>query len=494
MKTTKYLLSLMIISALLSCSKDEEPVLVMEAITNNATDITPVSAQLNGAILELGSSAIIDHGFLISESSDFTGATKLALGSKSDIGDFFVIAENLMPEQTYHYTAYATNSGGEQQFTSKSFRTITPSIFAVEPSQGAAGDEIIISGAGFVEGMKVLFGTQEAEIVELDNTSVKVIVPGGLGIISVGLTVALGDIEYTSSVEFLPIQGKWEQVADFPGVDRNGALGFAVGDKGYIGFGFNTSKNEIYNDFWEYSSTNDSWTDLAGFPETIVAGTVFRVSFAINGVGYAGIGNTSNEFWQYDVQDNLWLRVADFPGTQTGDVYGFVIDGKAYVGRGETSDENREFWMYDPLNDKWTLQTTYPGKWSQNAFNNSTDGIGYIGLGEGRKDIWKYTLSANLWKQMSDFPTVNDRNRFPTSFYINNKLYMGITYGGAGVEWDTNFWQYNETEDTWSQLSNFPFRPARFSSRTVMVINGNGYMGLGTDIGSGFYKFTPPSE
>jgi len=490
MKTTKYLLSLMIISALLSCSKDEEPVLVMEAITNNATDITPVSAQLNGAILELGSSAIIDHGFLISESSDFTGATKLALGSKSDIGDFFVIAENLMPEQTYHYTAYATNSGGEQQFTSKSFRTITPSISAVEPSQGAAGDEIIISGAGFVEGMKVLFGTQEAEVIELDNTSVKVIVPNGLGLNVVVLSTLIGDAEYTSSVEFLPIQGKWEQVADFPGVARNLAISFTINDKGYVGLGF--GNNQYLRDMWQYDPSNDSWRQLNDFPMEI--NSTFYVSFSIDGVGYVGISDEGNEFWQYDAADDLWLRVTDFPSKGVGFyMNSFVIQGKAYVGRGLAGNTEVEFWVYDPMNDFWELKTTFPSEWPASSLHVSSETAGYMALGLSSKDIWKYSPSNNVWEQKGDFPVVNSNNGKSTAFHINGVIYAGITSDFPNDGWDTNFWQYDEVLDNWKQLSNFPFNPE--GGGINMVINGNGYIGLGgNDSTNDIYKFSPPSE
>ncbi|MEP1778045.1 IPT/TIG domain-containing protein [Reichenbachiella sp.] len=487
----KIILSLIGASILLSCSKDEEPILVLEVTTEVATDITPVSAELSGTITQLGSSPITDHGFFISEFSDLANATKLTLGQKSAIGGFSIIVEELIAGTTYHYQSYASDSEAEHLGNVITFESTTPQISGVAPEQGSAGEEVIISGAGFVEGMKIRIGIGEAEIIALDNTSAKVLVPKGLGIEPVNLVVVLGSTEYPSDVEFLPIYSKWERVTDFPGVSRNNAISFAIGSVGYVGFGANVLNGDVqsFNDFWKYDQSSDSWTQLR---DKIEPG--FGASFAIDGVGYAGVGFTSNEFWQYDAQDDLWLRVADFPGTDTGEVYWFVIDGKAYVGRGEVGEEDREFWMYDPLNDMWILKTTFPGKWAQQAFSLSANGKGYLGLGSGRKDIWEYTLETNSWKQLNDFPAENQTNRFPTAFYINNEIFLGITYGGAGIEWDTNFWRYNEVDDSWDKLSNFPFRPARFSAGTVMVINGNGYMGLGLDIGLNFYKFTPPGD
>ena len=45
-------------------------------------------------------------------------------------------------------------------------------------------------------------------------------------------------------------QDTWIQKADFGGIARFGATGFAIGSKGYLGTG--NDFNNLYNDFWEY--------------------------------------------------------------------------------------------------------------------------------------------------------------------------------------------------------------------------------------------------
>ena len=56
-------------------------------------------------------------------------------------------------------------------------------------------------------------------------------------------------------------QGLWTQKADFGGAARSGAVGFSIGNKGYMGTG--VSGNTKFNDFWEYDPETNVWTQKA---------------------------------------------------------------------------------------------------------------------------------------------------------------------------------------------------------------------------------------
>jgi len=43
----------------------------------------------------------------------------------------------------------------------------------------------------------------------------------------------------------------WTQKTDFGGTVRQGAVGFSIGSKGYIGTGYDGNYS-YYKDFWEY--------------------------------------------------------------------------------------------------------------------------------------------------------------------------------------------------------------------------------------------------
>src|ERR1041385_948282 len=76
-------------------------------------------------------------------------------------------------------------------------------------------------------------------------------------------------------------QDSWVQKASVGGPVRNGAVGFSVQGKGYIGLG--EDGYNLKNDFWEYDTTTNAWTQIANFP---AAGRAETVGFSIGNKGY----------------------------------------------------------------------------------------------------------------------------------------------------------------------------------------------------------------
>ena len=84
---------------------------------------------------------------------------------------------------------------------------------------------------------------------------------------------------------------------------RTEAVGFSIGNKGYIGLGAGNygSDNLIgavtfNNDFWEFDPVTNVWTQKASYPG---AGTLGSVGFSIGTKGYNGTGSGTNDFWEY---------------------------------------------------------------------------------------------------------------------------------------------------------------------------------------------------
>ncbi len=90
----------------------------------------------------------------------------------------------------------------------------------------------------------------------------------------------------------------WEQKANFGGTSRYRAVGFAIGNKGYIGTG--DTGGSIMNDFWEYDTATNQWIKKANFGGTT---RYDAVGFSIGTKGYIGTGNNDgsnkNDFWEY---------------------------------------------------------------------------------------------------------------------------------------------------------------------------------------------------
>ncbi len=56
----------------------------------------------------------------------------------------------------------------------------------------------------------------------------------------------------------------WAQKQNFGGSSRMFAVSFSIGSKGYIGTGMGAS-GLLYQDFWEWDQTNNTWTKKADF-------------------------------------------------------------------------------------------------------------------------------------------------------------------------------------------------------------------------------------
>jgi N-acetylneuraminic acid mutarotase len=57
-------------------------------------------------------------------------------------------------------------------------------------------------------------------------------------------------------------QAQWTQKADFAGGNRRFAAGFSIGEKGYLGTGYNEGWT-ARKDFYEYDPATDTWTQIA---------------------------------------------------------------------------------------------------------------------------------------------------------------------------------------------------------------------------------------
>src|SRR6187399_3250718 len=86
-------------------------------------------------------------------------------------------------------------------------------------------------------------------------------------------------------------QGTWTQKANVFTTPRCGAVGFSIGNKGYMGTGlqFGLSPN-YFNDFWEWDQASSSWTQKANFPGSARGDAV---GFSITNKGYILTGTTS---------------------------------------------------------------------------------------------------------------------------------------------------------------------------------------------------------
>ncbi|MDQ5986809.1 MAG: hypothetical protein CSYNP_02542 [Syntrophus sp. SKADARSKE-3] len=308
--------------------------------------------------------------------------------------------------------------------------------------------------------------------------------------------------------EGLAVNGIWTQKDNLGGAARSGAVGFSIGNKGYIGTGADGSS--YYSDIWEYDPAADAWMRKADFGGAARSGAV---GFSIGTKGYIGTGtdgsSVKQDFWEYDPATDAWTKKADFPGAARYGAVGFSIGGKGYIGTGANGSCNygatgytcpfyKDFWEYDPATDTWTQKADFGGPARFSAVGFSILNKGYVGTGfdtaiSYRNDFWEYDPATNVWTQKMDFGgpswsgvqfTMGTKRSGAVGFSVGTKGYIttGSYAPGMAGNARTEMGEYDPNTDIWTRKADF------YSSRTGAVgfsIGGKGYVGTGLPTLSG---------
>ena len=213
--------------------------------------------------------------------------------------------------------------------------------------------------------------------------------------------------------EYDIINDIWNQKADFPSNGRNHPAMVDVGGKIYVGCGSNSAN---LGDWWEYDINSDSWSQKADLPANDRHHPFY---FSIDNYAYVGFGHGSvtgpgsnpssssyiyNDFYRYDPSSDTWLRMQDFPSEARVAGTQFSFNGKGYVLSGDGDNhgplDSGELWEYNPVNDLWTQLPSHPGDaiWAPGNFVIDCDV--YFLLGQNNNtippsyplNIYKYKL------------------------------------------------------------------------------------------------------
>ena len=277
----------------------------------------------------------------------------------------------------------------------------------------------------------------------------------------------------------------WVQKANFGGMARYLAAGFAIGTKGYIGTGLNNST--YYNDLWEWDQNTNSWTQKANFPGTARA---YAVGFSIGTKGYIGTGyfpyNYLYDFWEWDQTTNTWTRKADFAGGPRVESIAFSIGTKGYVGTGSDGNPQNDFWEWDQATNTWTQKAPLGGSAREFAVGFSIGTMGYIGTGayysDKYKDYWEWNQLTNTWSQKADLP--GSARYMATGFSIGAKGYIGLGLYSSHLY---DFWEWDQATNTWMQITIFP--GLEDEGATSFNIGIRGYVS-GYTTGNDFWEYT----
>jgi N-acetylneuraminic acid mutarotase len=251
-------------------------------------------------------------------------------------------------------------------------------------------------------------------------------------------------------------EGNWIQSAQIGKFPRSNAISFVIGNKAYVGTGFNETVQETRNrliDLWSFT-TDSGWMQEADFPGPPRSNAA---AFSIGNFGYVGTGfdgvNAFNDFYQYDPQSDSWTRTIGTSGdfTKRRGAVAFVYRDKAYIVTGSASGSMaRDFWVFDPsqsapwhrLNDitndnTATFDDGYADIERENAVAFINGDSAYITLGRNGSVLsstWVYDFARDRWGQRSPY---HRQARFgAVAFTISGRSFVGTGNSGSNTTFD----------------------------------------------------------
>jgi N-acetylneuraminic acid mutarotase len=303
------------------------------------------------------------------------------------------------------------------------------------------------------------------------------------------------------------IIGNWKRSSEFEGVGRTEAVTFTIGNRLYVGSGYDGS--DRLNDFWSYDQTANTWFRIADFPGVARSSAV---AFAVNGKGYVGTGYDDNDdrlkdFWEYDPASNTWKRIADFAGTARYGAVAFALGSKGYVTCGYDGNYLKDMYEYDPATNTWVQRASLGGSKRTDAVAFVNNGFAYVVTGSNNgsylTDFWVYNPATNTWTEKRKINSVSDddydddygdniRRANAIAFVMNGKAYLtnGTRNGITGTTWE-----YNISSDTWVQKT--AFEGSAREGGVGFSINNRGYITCGNNSSFRFddmWEFFPDAE
>lgn len=183
----------------------------------------------------------------------------------------------------------------------------------------------------------------------------------------------------------------------FPGTGRNGAVAFVINNKAYVGLG--NSGSTYPQDLYEFTPETMKWKRMADIPSSgrqdaavFVLGGKAYICCGYNDYYL-------NETWQFDPAKNTWVQVANLPGIGRDDAVAFAFEKRGYVGTGWNNVHGiqQDFWEYNPVSNKWIASAGLNGPTGARygAIAWAKDNVAYVATGNNQidlSDFWRSTL------------------------------------------------------------------------------------------------------
>ena len=403
-----------------------------EVTTSAINSITSFSAVSGGTVLNIQNDFLIESGVCWSTSPNPTRDNSKTMNVTYSGVFFTANLTGLTPGTTYYVRAYALYGtefdndilyGNELSFTTRVTGDLPGKIGSFSAASFSIGNKLYLG-----LGVKDFWEWDQTTNVWTRKADY----PGNSSGVAVSFSIGTkGYIGFGNDIidgltnefwEYDPSTNSWTQKASLP-KSRGMAVGFSIGTKGYIGTGYKDSYTDnypglTYRDFWEWDQATNTWTQKANFGGIARFGAV---GFSIGDKGYIGIGsgdgnNQLNDFWEWDQAKDIWTKKADFGGISRLRAVGFSIGNKGYIGTGTDDGTTlyKDFWEWDQASDTWLKKEDFGGNARGGAVGFSIGNNGYIGAGgtgstyldSTFQDFWEWNQPIDTWTKKTDIPGV----------------------------------------------------------------------------------------
>jgi hypothetical protein len=195
---------------------------------------------------------------------------------------------------------------------------------------------------------------------------------------------------------------EWVELPIFPGLARERALAFLIGDNLYVGGG-HVPEGSSLTDFWKYNINSNQWTQLGNIPYLAEErGTYPAGNVVIEGKGYSliqsykadGAGNyvAYTGILVYDPVNDSWSLINGSPFE--GSIGNLIIPNFAIGDKWYFQNQNYLLAVFDPkATQKWTEIGGKPGNQRFWGTAYSVGNKGYFTLGYTNSDNWEFDPS-----------------------------------------------------------------------------------------------------
>jgi N-acetylneuraminic acid mutarotase len=252
----------------------------------------------------------------------------------------------------------------------------------------------------------------------------------------------------------------WEQLNDFPGIERDDAVSFVINNEAYCGTGI-TIGWSVLNDFHRLNLSNHTWSSIASMP--VNASRQYACGFSHQQKGYVFGGYKDgiflNSLFQYDSQTNEWTELNSLPSVGRGGSSCFVIADKAYIIGGKNNSEAamNEVWAFDLISQSWEQKNDFPfgNRWRASAVSNNDKG--YYGFGRDENslfhsDFYQYSPNTDAWISLASIP--NPARNYAQMVVFQNEVVILFGVDSNGV-YLNDVLKYTESTNTWNMLPSF---------------------------------------